>query len=117
MLTKQVKDLLQKTTPGDFLCGDKLGEVIKLAKSVEKLGKEIKIQKASVPSIVSKKTNSKYTGRTLNWRGPYSRPGTSNQGHKTSQMSSKFSKNQQYNKSKQTPQAKTQSNNQQEKQQ
>lgn len=42
MLTKQVKDLLQKTTPSDFLYGDKLREVIKSAKSTEKLGKEIK---------------------------------------------------------------------------
>jgi len=116
VLTKQVKDLLQKTTPGIFLYGDKVGEVIKSAKSVEKLGKEIKIQKASVTSTASKKPNFKYTGRTLNWRGPYSRPGTSNQGYKTSQMSSKFSKNQQYNKPKQIPQAKTQST-QQEKQQ
>ncbi|XP_011858705.1 PREDICTED: uncharacterized protein LOC105556232 [Vollenhovia emeryi] len=28
ILTKQVKDLLQKTTPGEFLYGDKLGEVL-----------------------------------------------------------------------------------------
>ncbi|XP_077270934.1 uncharacterized protein LOC143902099 [Temnothorax americanus] len=115
-LTKQVKDLLQKTTPGEFLYGDKLGEVIKSAKSMEKLGKEIKVQKAPVSSTVSKKPNSKYTGRNLNWRSPYSRPGTSNQGYRTSQTSSKFSKNQQYNKPKQTPQAKTQPT-QQEKQQ
>lgn len=110
ILTKQVKVLLQKTTPGDFLYDDKVGDVIKSARSVEKLGKEIKVQRTpQVLATVSKKPNLKYTGRSFKLERPCLEIGNIESG---SQTTSKFSKYQQQNKAKETSQSKIQSTQQ-----
>lgn len=74
VLSKQVKEMLHKTKPGAWLYGEKLSEKIKAAKSMEKIGKEMKSVPIPFPSS-SKKQTKPTPGtsglRYLNWRSPY----------------------------------------------
>lgn len=88
ILTKSMKNLLQTTKPGSLLFGEKLTEKIKTAKSMEKIGKEIKASPLPSTSGTSKKVSNPAPRRTLNWRGPYARQGNSYQGPK--QYQTKF---------------------------
>ncbi|CAD6211649.1 GSCOCG00011000001-RA-CDS [Cotesia congregata] len=82
ILTKSMKNLLQATKPGSLLFGEKLTEKIKTAKSMEKIGKEIKASPLPSSSSNNKKVSNPAPRRTLNWRGPYARQGNSYQGPK-----------------------------------
>lgn len=88
MLTKSMKNLLQTTKPGSLLFGEKLTEKIKTAKSMEKIGKDIRASSLSSTSGNNKKTNKPAPRRSLNWRGPYAKQGNSYQGPK--QYQAKF---------------------------
>lgn len=96
VLTKPMKELLQKTKPGTLLYGEKLSEKIKTAKSVEKIGRELKTPSAATSSFAAKKPPQKpISGRPLNWRGQYARMGTQHQGQKFPQTN--YPKAGQYN--------------------
>lgn len=82
-LSKQMKELLQKTKPGTLLYGERLSDKIKTAKSVEKIGRELKTPSSATSSFTAKKPIHKPAyGRPLNWRGQYAKPGTQHQGQK-----------------------------------
>ncbi|KAJ3648904.1 hypothetical protein Zmor_020673 [Zophobas morio] len=97
ILTKSMKNLLQTSKPGSLLFGEKLTEKIKTAKSMEKIGKEIKASPLPSTSGTSKKLSRPAPRRTLNWRGPYARQGNSYQGLK--QYQTKFPPSQPVSKS------------------
>lgn len=62
-LDKKVKGILDETKPGAFLFGDDLSGKIKTAKSIEKVGLELKSQPLA-PKVPLRNSNSG------NWRGP-----------------------------------------------
>lgn len=76
-----MKDLLQKTKPGDFFFGEKLSEKIKTVKSIEKVGKEIKnappASSAALPNRFNRPSRNATTSRSLNWKSPYANRGNS----------------------------------------
>ncbi|KAH0557591.1 hypothetical protein KQX54_008667 [Cotesia glomerata] len=81
---KELKD--KYPLNGTLLYGETLSEKIKTAKSVEKIGRELKTPSAATSSFVAKKPAQKLaSGRPLNWRGQYARMGTQHQGQKFSQ--------------------------------
>ena len=92
VLTKQTKELLQKTSPSTLLYGNNLSDIIKTARSTEKLGKDLKYQ-APVASTsgTRKKTPQQTASRSLNFRGFFPRPGTSYQSQRGGHQKSKFS--------------------------
>lgn len=89
VLTKSTKELLSKTKPGVHLFGEKLGEILNSAKTMERIGKDIKQQ---YPSTSAKKVFPR-TDRSLNWKGPYPRQGTSYQGQGIAQPKVRFARN------------------------
>ncbi|XP_074110087.1 uncharacterized protein LOC141534558 [Cotesia typhae] len=94
VLSKPMKELLQKTKLGVFLYGEKLTEKIKAVKSIKKFGKEMKnTLPTSTTTSFNKftKTNQKpVTSRSLNWKSSHANQGNSYVGPRTSHQ--KFSK-------------------------
>lgn len=91
LLSKPMKELFQKTKSGTFLYGEKLSDIIKTAKSLEKMGKEIKSSSTSSISFDSRRMGFKANvGRSLNWRGLYARQGTQHQGRKNYSQKTRF---------------------------
>ena len=120
ILSKPMKELLQKTKPGTLLYGDKLTEKIKTAKAIEKIGKEIKNPTAAASTSNSaKRTPFRAQGRSLNWKGHFARPGTQHRGQKSFQSrtypktSNYSSKSSQSNPTKQTKTNQTPQNDKQ----